>query len=340
MTTISVQDDFERQIICSYEGEQYSVRDNGAIMRHVREGKCLRKDDNQWTFGKPNSQNGYMFIGKVRVHRIVASAFHGESPTSQHVVDHIDTNRRNNRPENLRWLTKLENALCNPITRARIEFRCGSIEAFLEDPSLLQNQNLEPDLKWMRTVTPEEAENCKARLAFLVKSNRNTKNSHAHVNQKRTVEKRIYKPLQKWEVGLAGEPGLEMALTPWCAQYMWRASAYFPCCPDSFGVDPVEDYFRNIKNGAVLAYSDESDLCPKFIVCKARLLKKRSSIVVLCKRGNAKWSIIGIELHKSSQHFIHYVLGTHDVKDDSCREFASKNEQTDFYSEGYASAFL
>lgn len=35
-------------------------------------------------------------------HRIVATAFHGAPPTSERsLVDHINTNRRNNRPENL-----------------------------------------------------------------------------------------------------------------------------------------------------------------------------------------------------------------------------------------------
>ena len=43
-----------------------------------------------------------MEIASERVHRIVATVFHGDSPTSEHVVDHIDTNKRNNRPENLR----------------------------------------------------------------------------------------------------------------------------------------------------------------------------------------------------------------------------------------------
>ena len=98
-------DDYNEVKECDYKEEHYSARDNGAVMRHPREGKRIRKDDNVWTFGKP-------------VHRIVAFAFHGNPPTDQHVVDHIDTNRRNNRPENLRWLTRLENALNNPITRA------------------------------------------------------------------------------------------------------------------------------------------------------------------------------------------------------------------------------
>lgn len=75
----------------------------------------------------------------------------------EHVVDHIDTNRRNNRVENLRWITRLENILDNPITRKRIKLRCGSIEAFLANPSILQENELPPDLRWMRTVTNAEA---------------------------------------------------------------------------------------------------------------------------------------------------------------------------------------
>lgn len=100
-------DDFEKQLDCYYKGEIYSVRDNGAVLRHSHEGKKPRPSDNIWSFGKYNSKTGYAEIAGERVHRIVATAFHGVAPTPQHVVDHIDTNRRNNRPENLRWITKL-----------------------------------------------------------------------------------------------------------------------------------------------------------------------------------------------------------------------------------------
>ena len=116
MTTIKPEDDFNQEITCTYKDELYSVRDNGAVLRHAREGKRVRKYDNQWTLGKPDNKTGYSFISSVRIHRIVATAFHGEPPTKRHVVDHKDTNKRNNRPENLRWVTRLENILLNPIT--------------------------------------------------------------------------------------------------------------------------------------------------------------------------------------------------------------------------------
>ncbi len=155
--TVNV-DDYRRQAECVYKAEHYSVRDNGAVFRHSRKNKSLRKLDNQWTLGKPNS-NGYMLIASEVVHRIVAFAFIGEPPTNQYIVDHIDTNRQNNRPENLRWLTKLENILNNPITVKKIIYHCGSIEAFLKDPSILRNyENEDSNFEWMRTVTPEEAQ--------------------------------------------------------------------------------------------------------------------------------------------------------------------------------------
>lgn len=149
--------DFTQEKSCVYKGENYLVRDNGAVKRLQREGKAKRKLDDFWTFGSSN-ETGYLFIASVQVHRIVATAFHGDAPTPQHIVDHIDTNRQNNRPENLRWVTKLENALNNPITRKKIELCCGSIEAFIENPSMLRERcAFNPEISWMHRVTPEEA---------------------------------------------------------------------------------------------------------------------------------------------------------------------------------------
>lgn len=46
-------------------------------------------------------------MSALKVHRLVASAFYGESDLQ---VDHIDVNRRNNRVENLRYVTNRENS--------------------------------------------------------------------------------------------------------------------------------------------------------------------------------------------------------------------------------------
>ena len=160
-------DDYNEVRDCIYKDERYSARDNGAIMRHQREGLRKRKLDEGWSFGTLNIATGYMDFGGERVHRIVATAFHGSAPSDQHVVDHIDTNRQNNRPENLRWLTKLENILNNEITRKKVELICDSIEAFLENPALLYGHESEDkNFSWMRSVT-------KKKPAFRCKSRRN-----------------------------------------------------------------------------------------------------------------------------------------------------------------------
>lgn len=335
--TVVGTEDFIQEKQCTYDGERYCVRDNGAVLRYPREGKRVRRDDNQWTFGKETSANPYLYIGSVRVHRVVAFAFHGEPPAPTYVTDHIDTNCRNNRPGNLRWLTRLENALKNPATRKKIEYLCGSIEAFLKNPSML-NDLSNPNFKWMRTVTPEEANNCMVRMAFWASSANNVARSNIPIERKSSFSERVYKPLQKWEVGLGREPGLEMALTPWCAQYMWRASAYFPCCPREFGADPVDDYFQNLKSGAVLAYcDDDADICPKLTIVDSAIFKEQSSIVVMSERADGKWAIVGIELH-GSRHFVHFILGLYSSKDEADTAFCGKEKLTDFWSKGYTNA--
>ena len=149
---------------CDYKGEHYFVRDNGAIMRHPKSNR-VRPKDNKWTFGLPNDKGYCAFCGEV-VHRIVAFAFLGEPENNQLVVDHIDTNRQNNRPENLRWVTKLENALNNPLTLRKIQYYC-TLEEFISNPSILAERTQDSNVAWMGTVTAEEARNCLNNLKHL-----------------------------------------------------------------------------------------------------------------------------------------------------------------------------
>lgn len=166
-------DNFKIEVLCDYKGETYSVRDNGAIMRHPKSICRVRPLDNKWTFGTKNKKNGYMFFASnVRVHQVVATAFCGQKSSEEMVVDHKDTNRCNNRAENLHWVTKLENVLNNPFTRRKIIYICGSVEAFLENPSLLQENALESNFNWMRTVSKEEALNCRSNLERWLKEDR------------------------------------------------------------------------------------------------------------------------------------------------------------------------
>lgn len=193
--------DFEKEVSCSYRGESYLVRDNGAVLRLAPEGKHARKLDNEWTFGKKNETNGYMTIGEHRVHIIVATAFHGTKDSKIYVVDHIDTNRCNNRPENLRWLTKLENVLLNEFTRKKIEFICGSVENFLSNPSLLRgHESQDANFCWMRTVSKEEAENTLYNWrSFLSRPKINTNNPQ---------------PIGDWIYGHGDSPLMPVTKTP------------------------------------------------------------------------------------------------------------------------------
>ena len=255
-------DEYNETKDCIYKDEHYSVRDNGAVMRHPREGKRLRKDDNVWTFGKPNEKTGYMEIAGQRVHRIVAFAFLGDPPTEQHVVDHIDTNRRNNRPENLRWLTRLENALNNPITRARIENLCGSIEVFLADPSVLRgHEKIDPNFNWMRTVSPEEARVSLERLTNWAKEHPKPQGGSLGewVFQEQKRGSRPYIPLhyqqpEPVELEPADMRPIETkSLTPNAIQLDWKHPVEFPCCPQQVTGKPLETYHANLKEGKIFS---------------------------------------------------------------------------------------
>lgn len=153
-------DIFELQSECDYKNEHYLVRDNGSVLREPKGNMRTRPLDNKWTFGTKDKSQGYMTISGHKVHIIVATAFYGAKDSKKYIVDHIDTNRCNNRKDNLRWLTRLENILLNPITKAKIEYICGSVDNFLKNPSLLNGHESEdPNFDWMRTVSKEEGAN-------------------------------------------------------------------------------------------------------------------------------------------------------------------------------------
>lgn len=306
-------DDFKQEVECIYKGEKYSVRDNGAVFRHPRDGKRPRKYDNYWTFGKPNDTHGYMEIASVRIHIIVATAFHGLKPTKEYVVDHIDTNRRNNRPDNLRWVTRLENALDNPITRKRIIMRCGSIEAFLANPSMLRESDVTPDFSWMRTVTNAEAKVSKERLLAWAESDKQASGgalgewlygkpvlqSHSSncgelsgiekIDNLQTDNLNNWGQSSPFEQDCPVEPEqrkLEVmpSLTAGAAQVIYYYNDKpneYPCTPQEYSGDPLSAYAANLTENAVFWRNNNGDR--EFVVTKYGFSEDRNSLYVMTK---------------------------------------------------------
>ena len=275
MVTECLLDLFDREMRCEYKGRVYMVRDNGAICRLHKLGCPAGKWDDVWTFGKKDLTNGYMIFSGHRVHQIVCTAFHGAPPYPNMVVDHIDTNRCNNRPENLRWLTRLENALKNPITRARIENICGSIEVFLADPSVLRgHKSKDPNFKWMRTVTPDEAHISLERLTAWAKAPTkpqggslgewifwerrvNTETRYNTSSFPNIRENEMVTPLEN-EIE-EREPLRTQSLTPNAVQLNWKNPMNFPCCPQEFSGNPLEAYLANLEEGKVFCTNEYGD---------------------------------------------------------------------------------
>jgi hypothetical protein len=106
--TNSITTRSERLIpILEYEG-RYSATSDGHIYSHITD-KVLSE--------KPHS-SGYSaislmgFDGKrhdLLVHRLICFAFHGAPKQGQTDVNHINCDKKDNRPENLEWCSRSEN---------------------------------------------------------------------------------------------------------------------------------------------------------------------------------------------------------------------------------------
>ena len=291
--------------VCFYRGEKYSVREDGCIMRHSRENERRRKLDDTWTFGNKCSNKGYMKISSVPVHRIVATAFHGESPSTQHLVDHIDTNRCNNQFNNLRWLTKLENLVKNEITRKKIEYRIGCpIDEFLKNPRDYFHLLSEPSVKWMRTVTAEEAQST---LEF-------------YKNLQHTESEPIHNQSQYVHEPVAAE--LIQSKNPNAKQQNWKDPSYFFHCPSNKNGISLEDYVRNLKDQIYLSEGRYGKT--EIIQFVMALDKKR--ILIKGKSENIKPYVL-ISISYENDFFVHRVISTFFKRDGLDKYFTIESGQ-------------
>ena len=120
----------EWRSIDGYEG-LYEVSNLGRVRsldRYVSNGKSVRLAKGK-TLSLQKVNSGYLIVSlykndkstKFLVHRLVGMAF--QDICGEYIekleVDHISTDRTDNRVENLHWVTRSENRL-NPITRQRV----------------------------------------------------------------------------------------------------------------------------------------------------------------------------------------------------------------------------
>ena len=326
---------------CDYKGRHYLVRDNGAVYRKCKEGGKRQKLDEDWTFGKQDPKTNYMLIGQERVHRIVCWAYHGAPEGDKNVADHIDTNRCNNRPDNLRWVTKLENTLNNPVTRAKIELICGSIENYLKHPKLLYGHESEnPNFTWMRAVTKEEAELSLKRWnewAAKPVEERKAKverkgpgewlfskeelqmgkewmgeslsGNKTWSQQKEEIEKMN---LQIWEE----EHGLKDSLTPGARQLNWKTPTEFLLCPGEGQERTLGSYLNNLVKGMVFTRNRFGD---GGVVLDCGINETDNALYVLTQNGDDEenrrtvkpWALCkiflldGFYVHENQGSFFH-----------------------------------
>jgi len=286
---------FEIQKTCEYKGEVYHVRDNGYVFRFRKSNKRKRPLDEIWTIGKVNIKRGYLSFSSEAVHRIVATAFH-KKPSDKHVVDHIDTNKQNNRPENLRWVTRLENILLNPITLKRIIFKYGSIDKFFENPSSPKEGQLEQNYSWMRAVTKEEAETCLNNLENWAKQDKIPRGGQLGD----WIFRKINFDAESESINYI------KSITPNAAQervFLNDKPNEFPCTPKIIQDNPLKTYYNNMKEGDVFFRNHNGE----YVVVKRKFSKDRKSILVLT-RANYKYTE-----NKDGEHI---AIPTSNIKDE------------------------
>ena len=274
---------FKEEKACLYRGEAYSVRDNGAVCMHARPNARKRKFDEVWTFGKVGV-HGHLYLNNQAVHRIVATAFSEDGLEKPDlVVDHIDTNRVNNRPENLRWVTRLENVLLNEETVRKLELVTGyQIEELLNNIDLLHSLKLQPNYSWMAQVDENEAKQAlETRHKWLM----NAKHSPNY-----QIKERFY---------------FHPSLTENAAQVnQWQTAGFFPCVEQCKEIT-LKEYLANIQEGSNVYQAQRIDGYA-FFADKWEISPDRQYLWILCheKEPTVKgYALMSVKCE--GQYFVH-----------------------------------
>ncbi|MBQ7159069.1 MAG: HNH endonuclease [Treponema sp.] len=301
--TLTGINDFTQEKTCAYKGETYSVRDNGAVMRHAKDNERKRKIDDEWTFGKLDDK-GFLRIGGEKINRIVATAFYGNPPTEQYVVFHKNYNSQDNRANNLNWVTKFEFKILQPNIQSQLRILTEKkIEEILSDISILQTIDA-PNLNWMKGVTQSEADKCLEKYIDLKFSTpEEIENLHWNSAENRQRVKTL-------------NPNLHPSLTPNAVVEGNMIPSYFPCCPQEKSENPLQVYFEKLQADNVYYMNSKY----KVLVLETALHENK--IIVKCESANPSmkpWSVSTITYE--NEMFIHSLYKTCFHKDSADKYF-------------------
>jgi len=126
-----------RRVFADLPGEEWRKLNVTRLDGKIQSIRVSNHGRVQWlnrapTFG--SNKNGYREVG-VRniahlVHRLVARAFLGDPPAEDAVVNHIDSDRANNRVANLEWATQAENVAHSLGKRMRVTSPDGEVRYY------------------------------------------------------------------------------------------------------------------------------------------------------------------------------------------------------------------
>jgi hypothetical protein len=196
-------------------------------------------------------------------------------------------------------VTRLENILLNPITRRRVELVYGSIDKFFEDPSAQLATDKGEKLAWMRTVTKEEARQCRQKLLRWATSGEAPKNG--------ALGEWVFASLQHGDSTENKGDVLIPSLTPTALQRNWKTPSEFPNSPEVIEHGALKDYAEVLSFGTVFS----KNVFGESVVVAAEINPDGSVLSVINNMlGNSvkEWAVTRIT--QDECHLIHESIGS------------------------------
>lgn len=200
--------------------------------------------------------------------------------------------------------------MLNPITAKRIEIVCGSVEAFLVDPSKFHDKFQDPNYKWMCSVRIEDARASKERLLAWAKTDKRP--SGGSLGE--WIFNRNLPKTNREEV-----PGFAISLTVNAIQKNWKTPTEFPCCPHDTSNRSITDYAANLKVDTVFSKNQyASSIVESFAVSK-----DENTLWIMCRSSDISaikpFSLAEITIENDK--YVHKNLGSFFQKVGAEKEF-------------------